>query len=129
VNYSKKDILNAFTVLAGRGHELTRPATGAATHTIPEEKLCRALTHGSERRGAGGEGGERDPLLVEDILTMLEHNPGGLLDYQELVDLMMGIRETADTDTATATTSTGTSGLTLGRGKKRGQQQKLQHKS
>lgn len=75
VNYRKKDVLNAFAILAGKSE---------TNGTISEVKLSRALY-----RGNGG----ADPLLAEDIMTMVEHTPGGRINYQELVDLMMGVDE------------------------------------
>mmetsp|Transcript_18393 Transcript_18393/g.19150 ORF Transcript_18393/g.19150 Transcript_18393/m.19150 type:complete len:220 (+) Transcript_18393:37-696(+) len=75
VNYRKKDVLNAFSILAGKSEKFG---------TISEVKLSRALY-----RGNGG----TDPLLAEDIMAMVEHTPGGRINYQELVDLMMGVDE------------------------------------
>lgn len=74
VNYDKADVLKAFSILAGK----------SSSGMITEEKLSRALY-----RGDGG----MDPTVAEEIMNMLEHNTGGVLDYQELVDLMMGTKE------------------------------------
>ena len=76
VNYQKKDVLNAFQILAGKSE---------TNGIITEAKLSRALYRGN--------GGGIDPLLAEDIMTMVEHTPGGRINYQELVDLMMGVEE------------------------------------
>lgn len=74
VCYEKSDVLKAFTILAGN----------SPPGKITEEKLSRALY-----RGAGG----MDPSLAEEIMNMVEHNTAGVLDFQELVDLMMGVAE------------------------------------
>lgn len=78
VKYSKEDVLKAFSFLSGK-------SSSTPAGFISEEKLSRALYHGN---------GGADPLLVEEIMTMVEHNTGGRLNYQELVDLMMGTVET-----------------------------------
>jgi Ca2+-binding EF-hand superfamily protein len=90
VNYSKKDVLEAFSFISGKSN----PSPGF----ISEEKLSRALYHGN---------GGADPLLVEEIMTMVEHNTGARLNYQELVDLMMGSRGIQSTPSFGATAGPG----------------------
>jgi Ca2+-binding EF-hand superfamily protein len=74
VKYSKREVLQAFSFISGKSDQ-------ASPGFISEEKLSRALYHGN---------GGADPSLVEEIMTMVEHNTGGKLNYDELVNLMMG---------------------------------------
>mmetsp|Transcript_2627 Transcript_2627/g.3944 ORF Transcript_2627/g.3944 Transcript_2627/m.3944 type:complete len:231 (-) Transcript_2627:270-962(-) len=81
VDYSKQDVMDAFQTLAGKNCE---------RGTISVDKLSRAVY-----RGAGG----IEPLVAEDIMAMMEHCPGGKIDYMEIIDLMMGVEKDGEPTT------------------------------
>ena len=72
VPYSKSDVLRSFAILAGK-------------KTAPGKIKLSTLRY-SIMYGAGG----LDPNAADDILTMMEHIPGGEVDYEEMVELFMG---------------------------------------
>ena len=80
IKYSKNDVRDAFRLLAG---------PSCKRGTITHEKLARAISH-----GAGGV----DLTTAEEIMGMMEHAPGGIIDYNEIIDLFIGLDETPITN-------------------------------
>mmetsp|Transcript_18978 Transcript_18978/g.31707 ORF Transcript_18978/g.31707 Transcript_18978/m.31707 type:complete len:327 (-) Transcript_18978:252-1232(-) len=74
VDYTKDDVLKAFSVLSG---------TSGTSGLINTEKLARAIEYGN---------GGISKADAEDIMSMLEHSPSACFDYVELCDLLMGHR-------------------------------------
>jgi Ca2+-binding EF-hand superfamily protein len=72
IRCGREELIEAFQTIAGKS---ASPGHISLTH------LSRALY-----RGDGG----YDPLTVEEILSMLEHSPAGVVNYMEMIDLMMG---------------------------------------
>jgi hypothetical protein len=75
IAYTRNDLRAAFEITAGKGGE---------NGEIFSERLTRAI-----HLGAGG----LDPIVVGDIMAMLDGNIGGIIDYDEIIDLMMGVED------------------------------------
>lgn len=72
VSYTRESLRAAFEIIAGRGGEKGE---------INIDRLSHAIHH-----GAGG----MDPAVAGDLMAMLDGNIGGRVDYEEIIDLMMG---------------------------------------
>jgi hypothetical protein len=72
VDYTKDDILRAFSTLAG---------SSQSYGVINTDTLNRAIQYGN---------GGISKHEAEDLMAMLEHAPTATLDYVELCDLLMG---------------------------------------
>lgn len=77
VSYTKDDIRNAFKAIAGKK---------APAGFISQQSLARALYSGRSTTASVNEN-----ITPEEILTMTGEGNRGLIDYEEIVNLMMGI--------------------------------------
>ena len=71
-NVVKEDIRNAFRLLAGKN---------AKNGEISRESLRKALQHSS--------GGYMEPSDIEEIMSMVDNNVRGVVNYDEIIDFVM----------------------------------------
>jgi Ca2+-binding EF-hand superfamily protein len=91
VSYTKNDVRNAFAVLAGKSE---------LPGSISYKKLSEALS-GSAARAAA----ENHTFSADEILLMTSNSPNGIVNYDEIINLMMGNQDRS-TSYAKSNTST-----------------------